>query len=264
MAHEGPLDHRVIAVTGAASGIGGATAQLAAERGHAVIAVDRDEHAMATLADALRAQGAPDAIAIAADVTDEDAVERALDEAVAAVGVPTGAVCCAGVDGGGVTHEFSTASFDRLVDVNLRGTFLTCRGVIARLVDSGETGAIVCVSSISAFVGVPGGTAAYSASKGGVTGLVRSLAVEYAPRGIRINAIAPGATETPLMWANVEEGEMDSMRETVCAEIPLGRLAMPREQAAAALWALSDEAAYMTGSHLVLDGGVLARASLSV
>ena len=264
MAHERPPEHRVIAVTGAASGIGAATARLAAERGNAVIALDRDADALATLAESLRAQGAPDAIALAADVSDEDAVERALDEAVAAVGVPTGAVCCAGVDGGGSTHEFSAASFDRLVDVNLRGTFLTCRGVIARLVERGEPGALACISSISAFVGVPGGTAAYSASKGGVTGLVRSLAVEYASRGIRINAIAPGATETPLMWANVEEGAMDSMRETVCAEIPLGRLAMPREQAAAALWTLSSEAAYMTGSHLVLDGGVLARASLSV
>ena len=264
MANERPLEHRVIAVTGAASGIGAATAQLAAERGHRVIAIDRAAEAVPPLADSLRALGAPEAIGIVADVTDEDAVERALDEGVEAVGLPTGAVCCAGIDGGGATHEYRSADFDRLVDVNLRGTFLTCRGVIARLVARGETGAIACISSISAFVGVPGGTAAYSASKGGVTGLVRSLAVEYASRGIRVNAIAPGATETPLMWANVDEAEMESMRSTVCAEIPMGRLAAPREQAAAALWTLSDEAAYMTGSHLVLDGGVLARASLSV
>jgi NAD(P)-dependent dehydrogenase (short-subunit alcohol dehydrogenase family) len=148
--------------------------------------------------------------------------------------------------------------------VNLRGTFLTCRAVIGRLVSRGEPGALVCVSSISAFVGVPGGTAAYSASKGGVTALVRSLAVEYAPQGIRVNAIAPGATETPLMWANVRDEEMEAMRRTVCGEIPLGRLAEPSEQARAALWLLSDEASYMTGSHLVLDGGVMARSSLSV
>lgn len=264
MSQERLPDHRVILVTGAASGIGGATAALAAQRGHTVIAIDRDAEAMAPLADALRGAGAPDAIALAADVSDEAGLQSALDHAVAEVGVPTGAACCAGVDGGGVTHRFPLERFDRLIAVNLRGTFVTCRAVIDRLVKRNEPGAVVCVSSISAFVGVPGGTAAYSASKGGVTGLVRSLAVEYASRGIRINALAPGATETPLMWANVEKSEMETIRAIVCDEIPLGRLAQPREQAGAALWMLSDEASYMTGAHLVLDGGVLARSSLSV
>jgi NAD(P)-dependent dehydrogenase (short-subunit alcohol dehydrogenase family) len=257
-------ENRVVLVTGAASGIGGATARLAAERGWTVAALDRDDAAMEGLATDLIAAGAPDAISLAVDVTDEDGLEAALDQAMSAVGPATSAVCCAGVDGGGATHEFGTAGFDRVVGVNLRGTFLTCRGVIRRLVDRDQAGALVCVSSISAFVGVPGGTAAYSASKGGVTGLVRSLAVEYASRGIRVNAIAPGATETPLMWTNVGEHDMEQMRATVSAEIPMGRLAAPAEQAAAALWLLSDEASYMTGSHLVLDGGVLARASLSV
>ena len=264
MSQERLAEHSVVLVTGAASGIGAASAALAAERRFAVIAIDRDKRAIASLADELRARGASAAAALPADVNDETALERAIDDGVAAVGLPTAAVCCAGVDGGGATHEYDAASFDRLLGVNLRGTFLTCRAVIRRLVEHERPGALVCVSSISAFVGVPGGTAAYSASKGGVTGLVRSLAVEYAPRGIRVNAIAPGATETPLMWANVDEADVQSMRDQVCAEIPLGRLATPREQAAAALWTLSAEAAYMTGAHLVLDGGVIARSSLSV
>jgi glucose 1-dehydrogenase len=255
---------RVILVTGAASGIGAAAAHLAAERGYVVVALDRDDHAISSLAQKLHEGGAPDALALPVDVTDERALDGALDEATETVGLATDAVCCAGVDWGGPTHTITTESFDRLLGVNLRGTFLTCRGVIRRLVQAGQPGAIVCVSSVQAFVGVPGGTAAYAASKGGVTGMVRSLAIEYASRGIRVNAIAPGATETPLMWANVPESEMDSMRRQVCAEIPLGRLAAPAEQAAAALWLLSDEAAYMTGSHLVLDGGILARSSLSV
>jgi glucose 1-dehydrogenase len=256
--------HRVLLVTGAASGIGAAVAHLGAQRGYVVVALDRDRDAIPSLAQKLRDDGAPDALAFAVDVTDEREVDGALEEATERVGLATAAVCCAGVDRGGPTHTITTESFDWLLGVNLRGTFITCREVIKRLVGAGQSGAIVCVSSISGFVGVPGGTAAYSASKGGVTGLVRSLAVEYASQGIRVNAIAPGATETPLMWANVPDGEIDSMRQQVCSEIPLGRLATPAEQAAAALWILSDEAAYMTGSHLVLDGGILARSSLSV
>jgi NAD(P)-dependent dehydrogenase (short-subunit alcohol dehydrogenase family) len=261
--HGKTVAHQVILVTGAASGIGRATAELAAARGNTVVALDRDARAVDGLADGLLTLGARGAVAVAADVADELALERALDDAVASSGPIDAAVCCAGVDGGGVTHEYPAESFDRLIAVNLRGTFLTCRAVAARLVERGQPGAIVCVSSIAAFAGLPGGTAAYSASKGGVTGMVRSLAVEYARRGIRVNAIAPGATETPLMWANVPAGELEQMRATVCEEIPLGRLAEPSEQAAAALWMLSAEAAYMTGAHLVFDGGVLARSALS-
>jgi NAD(P)-dependent dehydrogenase (short-subunit alcohol dehydrogenase family) len=254
---------QTVLVTGAASGIGRATAELAATRGHTVLALDRDADAIEPLGETLLELGARQAVAAVADVTDEHALERVLEDAVGGLGPITAAVCSAGVDGGGPTHEVSVESFDRLVAVNLRGTFLTCRAVARRLVEHEQAGAIVCVSSISAFVGIPGGTAAYSASKGGVAALVRSLAVEYAPRNIRVNAIAPGATETPLMWANVPAAEIEAMRATVCQEIPLGRLAAPAEQAAAILWLLSAEASYMTGTHLVLDGGVLARASLS-
>jgi NAD(P)-dependent dehydrogenase (short-subunit alcohol dehydrogenase family) len=253
-----------ILVTGAASGIGAATARLAARRGHRVIAFDNDAAVVERLADELQAAGAADVIAAAVDVSDERQVEDALDEAQAALGIPTGAVCCAGIDRGGVTHELPVENFDRIISVNLRGTFITCRSVIGRLVNAERGGALVCVSSISAFAGVPGGTAAYSASKGGVTGMVRSLAVEYAPHGIRVNALAPGATETPLMWANVTAEEEKAMRQTILEEVPLGRLADPVEQGRAALWLLSDEAAYMTGQHLVLDGGTLALAALSI
>jgi NAD(P)-dependent dehydrogenase (short-subunit alcohol dehydrogenase family) len=94
--------------------------------------------------------------------------------------------------------------------------------------------------------------------------LVRSLAVEYASRGIRIDAIAPGPTETELMWANVDDAHVAGLRDRVAAEVPIGRLADPREPALAALWLLSVEASYVTGAQLAIDGGVLARASVSV
>jgi NAD(P)-dependent dehydrogenase (short-subunit alcohol dehydrogenase family) len=150
------------------------------------------------------------------------------------------------------------------VGVDLRGTWLCCRAAIRCFLRAGRAGAIVCTSSPAAEVGLPGGTAAYSAAKGGVSALVRSLAVEYAGRGIRVNAIAPGPTETELMWANVDGVQVRSMRRQVADEVPVGRLADPREPALAALWLLSDEASYVTGAQLAVDGGVLARASVSV
>ncbi len=253
----------VVLVTGAASGIGAATAHLAAERGYGVALLDLDGSALEEMMPELRERGAPAAACAAADVADARSLGDALETVSADLGIPTATVCCAGVDIGGSSAELPMDEFDRVLAVNLRGTFLTCRGVIRLLLEADLPGAIVCVSSISALIGVPGGTAAYSASKGGVASMVRSLAIEYADRGIRINALMPGATETPLMWANVPEGERATMRRRVCGEIPLGRLADPAEQARAALWMLSSEAAYMTGAELVLDGGIVAKAPLS-
>jgi NAD(P)-dependent dehydrogenase (short-subunit alcohol dehydrogenase family) len=124
-------------------------------------------------------------------------------------------------------------------------------------------GAIVCISSPFALAAT-GGVAAYSASKAGVCALVRSLAIDYAPMGIRVNALLPGPAETELMWANVPASQVDATRQTVCREVPLGRLADPVEIARAALWLLSDAASYVTGAQLACDGGLLARAAISV
>jgi len=149
--------------------------------------------------------------------------------------------------------------------VNLRGTFLTCKHVLGALLRSGRGGALVCTSSPTSFVAqAAGGVPAYSASKGGVSALVRCLAIDYAPYGIRVNAIVPGATETPLMWDNVSPDEVRRLRATIGDEVPLGRLADAEEPARAAVWLLSDDASYVTGSHLVCDGGILAKASISV
>jgi NAD(P)-dependent dehydrogenase (short-subunit alcohol dehydrogenase family) len=256
-------DSTTILITGAGSGIGGATARLAAERGHRLILLDLDAEGLRATAAHAAGAGAQHT-AIEVDVTDPAALEAAIDRGVSEQGVPGGAVCCAGIDRGGPSHELEVATWDRVLNTNLRGTFLTCRTVIRHLLEAGRPGALVCISSVLASVATPGGSAAYCAEKGGVASLVRSLAVEYADRGIRINALAPGATETPLMWAPVQPEDMADMRAQVNGEIPLGRLADPEEQGSAALWLLSDEARYVTGSELAVDGGVLARASLSV
>ena len=105
---------------------------------------------------------------------------------------------------------------------------------------------------------------AYSASKGGISALIRCLAVDYAPYRIRVNAIVPGATETALMWDNVPPQDIPALRATVHTEFPLGRLAEPEEPARAIAWLLSEQASYVTGSHLICDGGILAKGSISV
>jgi NAD(P)-dependent dehydrogenase (short-subunit alcohol dehydrogenase family) len=149
--------------------------------------------------------------------------------------------------------------------VNLTGAFLTAQATLAAMLAAGQRGSVVLCSSPAAFVAfAAGGASAYAASKGGVSALTRSLAVDYARHGIRVNAIVPGPTETPLMWAAVAESDRPIMRERLAGEVPLGRLADPAEVAMAALWLIGDQSSYVTGSHLVCDGGVLAKASVSV
>jgi NAD(P)-dependent dehydrogenase (short-subunit alcohol dehydrogenase family) len=253
----------LLAVTGGAHGIGRAAVLAAAERGHAVAVLDRDGAAAREVAGAANAAGASIARFEALDVTEAGAVDACFEALDADAGLGA-LLCCAGIDAGGPSETVGDDVWDAVVGVDLRGTWLCCRAAIRCFARAGRAGAIVCTSSPAAEVGLPGGTAAYSAAKGGVSALVRSLAVEYAERGIRVNAIAPGPTETELMWANVESAHVAEMRRVVAREVPIGRLADPREPALAALWLLSDEASYVTGAQLAVDGGVLARASVSV
>jgi len=131
------------------------------------------------------------------------------------------------------------------------------------LIARGKGGSILSILANYVWTG-SAGTIHSAAAKAGVLSMTQSLAVEWARHNIRVNAIAPGPTETELMWANVDGAQVDSMRRQVANEVPIGRLADPREPALAALWLLSDEASYVTGAQLAVDGGVLARASVSV
>jgi NAD(P)-dependent dehydrogenase (short-subunit alcohol dehydrogenase family) len=248
-----------VVVTGGGAGIGRATVLRCARRGAPVAVLDlRAEPAQEVAAQA-HAEGAPTTAALQCDVRDEASVATAIRAASERLGPLRGLVTSAGIDRGGLVHELSLQRWREVLDTNLTGTFLCCKHVLAAMVEHGRGGSIVCLSSPWAERSTPGGASAYCASKGGVSALVRSLALDYAPHGIRVNAMLPGATETELMWANVPPDDLPAMRERTGGQVALGRLAEPPEIAAAITWMLSEEAAYMTGSQMVVDGGLMAR-----
>jgi NAD(P)-dependent dehydrogenase (short-subunit alcohol dehydrogenase family) len=258
------MKDRVVLITGAGSGIGRAIALLSAERGAHLAIVDLNLAAAQATAEEASRRGAAATLAIEADVSVAGDVERAFVEAERRLGVPTAIAANAGIDRSGKTHELPLEAWQKVISVNLSGVFHTSRYAIQGLLRAKCAGSIVCVSSPAATVAfAAGGTDAYSASKGGVSALVRCLAVEYAKNGIRVNAIVPGATETPMAWANSDADKIPQLRQQLSSEIPLGRMAQPEEPARAALWLFSEESSYVTGSHLVCDGGILAKASIS-
>jgi NAD(P)-dependent dehydrogenase (short-subunit alcohol dehydrogenase family) len=255
-------DNGLVLITGAAGGVGSACARRAGRGGAPIGLIDVDGDRVNALADELADTGSK-VYAAGCDVGDESGLEAAVEAACAELGAPTGLVTAAGIDRATPLQSTNAAAWDEVIGANLRGTFIACRAVLGRMVASGG-GAIVCVSSPLARVSTPGGSAAYAASKAGVCALVRSIAIDHASQGVRANAVLPGPTETALMWANVSAADIPHTRELISGEVPLGRLATPDEIAAAIEWLLSDEASFVTGSELVCDGGVLARASVSV
>jgi NAD(P)-dependent dehydrogenase (short-subunit alcohol dehydrogenase family) len=243
-----------LVVTGAARGIGLAVARLAVERGAQVALLDRDGDEVERAAGSIGG-----ALGLACDVADEAQVNDAFAAVRDRLGPVRALVASAGVDRGGPVGDLTAEDWDAVLAVNARGAFLSCKAALAQMTDGGS---IVCMSSPFAIATAPG-TAAYSASKGAVSALVRALALECAPRGVRVNAVLPGPTDTDLMWSNVPASEVPDMRATIEREVPLGRMASPEEPARAALWLLSNEAAYVTGAQLACDGGVLAKSSVS-
>jgi NAD(P)-dependent dehydrogenase (short-subunit alcohol dehydrogenase family) len=251
-------------ITGAGSGIGRATALACAQRGDQVAALDKNRQTVEETAVECRALGA-NALAIACDAGNEEDVREAFRQSAEKFGPVWGVFANAGIDQGGAIHELPLEKWNLVVGTNLTGIFLTCKYGLQQMLDANIAGSVVCSASPCGFVALPvGGVGAYSATKGGISALVRCMAVDYARRGIRVNAIVPGATETGMMWNNVSPEEIERMRTQLNSEIPLGRLGQPRDVARAVIWLLSDESAYVTGSHLVCDGGVMAKASISV
>ncbi|MFF8469414.1 SDR family NAD(P)-dependent oxidoreductase [Streptomyces griseus] len=247
---------RVAVVTGGGSGIGRATAQRLAAEGARVWILDRDEDRAEPVAAELRAAGHA-AHARAIDVSDAVSVTDVVTGILDQESRLDVMVNNAGITLAGTVWETDPADWARVVAVNLGGVFNGIRAVFPAMMKTG--GAIVNTASDAGLVGWPG-QAAYGASKSGVVGLTRSAAMDGAPFGIRVNAVCPGFTETPLVdaWLAAEDDPL-AARRAAAAEQPLGRMAEPGEIAAAIAYLGSDEAAFVTGVALPVDGGVTAR-----
>jgi NAD(P)-dependent dehydrogenase (short-subunit alcohol dehydrogenase family) len=257
---------RVLAVTGAAGGIGRAVVLAAAREGWSVAALDIDLRGALRVADEARAAGAHGALGIECDVTLEASVREALRLTHREFGGLDSVLANAGVERNASLTELTLESWEAVLAVNLTGAFLTCKHAARIMTEHSIPGSIVCVSSPSAFVGFAGGSnAAYGSSKGGVSAFVRAAALDSAPNGIRVNAIVPGATDTPLLYVGLDGVEREQRVAEIARDardqIPLGRLAEPFEVANAALWLLGADSSYVTGSNLVCDGGLLAKSA---
>ena len=260
------MSEQTVLVTGAGSGIGAAVVLAAARQGAGVAVLDINAARLKSVtADAARF-GAKDVLALEADVRCEQAVEEALTRCRERLGAPTAVLANAGIETNAAAHELLLVDWNETLEVNLTGAFFTAKYAIREMLRDGLGGSVVCTSSPSAFVGFAGGrNAAYAASKGGISAMVRSLALEYASAGIRVNGVVPGATDTPLLTVAAPVGQRIELRDRIVElakqQVPLGRLGTPDEVANAVLWLWSDAASYVTGSHLVVDGGVLAKSA---
>ena len=246
---------QVALITGGSSGMGLATAQAFAQAGAAVILADVNEAALSAAAEALTTAG-HDALGVVCDVSREDQVAAMVNQAVATFGRLDMAFNNAGIQAPPTDAADEPAdTFDRVNAINLRGVW-ACMKHELRQMRAQSSGAIVNCSSLGGLVGLPG-RAAYHASEHGVIGLTRSAALEYAPRGIRINAVCPGTIETPMVTDMIAKGEL-SVPDAV-ANQPIGRLGRADEIAAAVLWLSSPGASLIVGVALPVDGGYTAR-----
>ena len=244
----------VAVVTGSGSGIGRATARRLAAEGAAVACLDLAGDAIDAVAAEINREAADAggrAIAVRCDVTDEDAVAAAVSEAREELGHITNLCNIAGIGGFAHTPEQSLSGWDKIIAVNLTGTFLMCRAVLPGMIEHG--GAIVNTVSTAGIIGQPY-SAAYCASKGGVKLLTKALAVEYMARGVRVNGVAPGGVDTPIIhnFGPPEDADWKLIERLMT---PIG-FAYPHEIAGAFAYLGSHEADYVTGAILSIDGAI--------
>jgi NAD(P)-dependent dehydrogenase (short-subunit alcohol dehydrogenase family) len=238
---------RIAVVTGGGAGIGRAVCERLVVEGVHPIVADRDAPAAEAVAAAL--DGASEWACV--DVTNSASIDALMRDVDARFGRLHALVNCAGVARPGPSHELSDEDFADLLDLHLHGA-LRCSRAAYPLLARGE-GSVVNVSSIAAHVGMPG-RLSYSAAKGGVEAMTRTLAVEWAGAGVRVNAIAPGYTRTGLVENQIATGGLDV--ERIAARVPMGRLAAPGEIAAVIAFLVSSGASYLTGQTITVDGGM--------
>jgi NAD(P)-dependent dehydrogenase (short-subunit alcohol dehydrogenase family) len=249
----------VTIITGAGGGIGGATSVALAEAGHALVLVDRDEAALASISERVGNAGGR-SIAVQADVSSAKDVQRYVDDALKEFGRIDGFFNNAGIEGAiGEIASFPEDEFDKVISVNLKGAFLGVRYVLPVMLAQGS-GAIVNTASIAAHRGLPG-SGAYALAKSGILGLTRVTATEGAAHGVRCNAISPGVINTRMLQSLASQfmpETPDAAMKAMSASVPMGRLGSPEDVANAVSFLLSSKASYITGVALTVDGGMTA------
>lgn len=246
------LTGKVAIITGAASGIGRGTAEVFAEHGAQLVLIDRDDAGLEGVGRQLAAQGA-EVAALAGDVALAATAEQALQLALNRFGQLDIVFNNAGIMPIGDLAGFAEASWDQVMDVNVKAIFLMCKAAIPHLLARGR-GSIINTSSVMATLTEPG-YEAYTSSKAAIIGLTKAIAVSYAAQGVRCNCICPGWVDTPLNQRLAEElGGLEKLTPIIKAQQPLGRMATTREVANAVLFLASDESTAVTGSALYVDG----------
>ena len=251
----GRLDGKVALITGAASGMGKVAASLFASEGAKVVLADVTDDAGQQSAEEIASNGGQAAF-VHADVSNAESAEQMVQRAVETFGSLDVLYNNAGVfpaDDDSATNT-PESTWDRVMAINLKGVFLGCKFGIPAMLESGG-GSIVNVASFVALMGAATPQIAYTASKGGVLAMTREIAVEFARKGIRANALCPGPIETPLLQELLADPQR---RERRLVHIPMGRFGQAEEIARAALFLASDDSSFMTGAALVVDGGITA------
>jgi len=247
------LEGKVALVTGAAMGMGEATARLFAEAGAKVVLADWNEELGAKVAQSIVAEGR-EAAFVKTDISKPEQVKRMVAVVVERFGRLDAAVNNAAIKPDNApTAEFDEAYWDRLMSVDLKGTALCMKYELAQMVAQGGGGSIVNISSVSGFRPQPNNIA-YVAAKHAVNGMTKTAALEYGPHGIRVNTIAPGAIETPMLDTALAELGLDRVEFAKKLSV-LGRFGQPDEVAQGSLWLASDASSYVTGAFLHIDGG---------